>query len=126
MGLKAKLQEWGQMALGLTALVVPVAIGGWAFGGFLDNTGLVQATNSGDEAGAWVAAKAFVVEQLKSPASASFPWYSKDAVHAISDNSYVVTGYVDAENSFGATLRKNWQVVVIDRGSEWELQRITL
>lgn len=54
------------------------------------------------------AAQNLVKEQLKSPSTASFP--SSASAYAVStDGTYFyVSGYVDAQNSFGAELRQNW------------------
>jgi hypothetical protein len=47
----------------------------------------------------------YVRNQLKAPNSAEF---SGTTATKIEDNIYLVTGSVDAQNSFGATLRKNF------------------
>lgn len=54
------------------------------------------------------AAQNLVNEQLKSPSTASFP--SSASAYAVStDGTYFyVSGYVDAQNSFGAELRQEW------------------
>jgi hypothetical protein len=56
----------------------------------------------------------FVKDTLKAPSSADFPSYGDDgtSVTETTNNmgydSYTVSGYVDAENSFGAKLRQTW------------------
>lgn len=53
--------------------------------------------------------KQAVEQQLKSPSSADFPWTAdKVASNPNDPNSFVVLGHVDAQNSFGATLRADW------------------
>ena len=50
-----------------------------------------------------------VESQLKSPSSADFPLESyKDVVTYTKNNEYSVSSYVDAENSFGATVRNDF------------------
>lgn len=61
---------------------------------------------------AWVCAQNVVSESLKSPATAEFPSYSDSYVEYIGDNEYRISAYVDAENSFGATIRQNFTVVL--------------
>jgi hypothetical protein len=56
---------------------------------------------------AWVAAKEYIKDQLKAPGTADFPWSFRDSVHEISADTYHVSSYVDAQNSFGGKLR-NW------------------
>lgn len=54
------------------------------------------------------AAQNLVKEQLKSPSTASFP-SNASAYDVTTDGTYFyVSGYVDAQNSFGAELRQNW------------------
>jgi len=54
------------------------------------------------------AAQNLVKEQLKSPSTASFP-SSASAYRVETDGTYFyVSGYVDAQNSFGAELRQEW------------------
>ena len=48
-----------------------------------------------------------VKEQLKSPKSAEFPRYSEKFVTRNGD-TVTVSAYVDAQNSFGATIRENY------------------
>lgn len=90
----------------------------------------VAATNSGNqdkgqsdsyghgESAAWSDAKQTVTEQLKSPSSARF-CARKDADITLSDDRWTVSGYVDADNSFGTSLRNSFTVVIeyIDKDS---------
>lgn len=54
------------------------------------------------------AAQNLVRDNLKAPSTAKFPASSSAYTVERNGNSYKVTGYVDAQNSFGALLRKNW------------------
>lgn len=47
----------------------------------------------------------FVKDRLKSPSTAKFPMSTGQDV---GNNSFEVSSYVDAQNSFGATIRQNW------------------
>ena len=48
-------------------------------------------------------------KKLKAPSTASFPRYQEGMyVEEIGDNEYLITAYVDAENSFGAKLRNTY------------------
>lgn len=51
---------------------------------------------------------------LKSPSSAKFPYISDNTytVKSRLHNIYIVTGYVDSQNSFGAMLRSNYVVTI--------------
>ena len=61
---------------------------------------------------AFVMAKRFVEKQLKSPSTADFCSYSKNRVRNIDECTFEVSGFVDSQNSFGATLRSNFVVTV--------------
>jgi hypothetical protein len=66
---------------------------------------------------AYIQCKEGVKSQLKSPASADFPWVP-DSVSITKDgNGYVVRGHVDAQNSYGANLRAGWVCKIDYSGS---------
>ena len=58
-----------------------------------------------------IAAEDIVRDNLKSPSSADFCGASKYTITR-SGNTWTVRGYVDAQNSFGATLRNDFTVVI--------------
>lgn len=60
---------------------------------------------------AFSCAKAIVKSSLKSPSTAKFCWITDATVTHLGNGEYKVTGWVDAQNSFGATLRQNFVVV---------------
>ena len=70
---------------------------------------------------AQVACKDFVRDHLKAPASAAFSRVD----HSGSGSTFTVTGAVDAQNSFGATLRMNWTCTVTLNGDTWTLKSLT-
>lgn len=71
-------------------------------------SGCAESDPCTDDIGAWVMAKSFVEDRLKSPSSAKFPWYSEDRVTRLDECAFLVEGYVDAQNSFGATIRTDF------------------
>jgi hypothetical protein len=67
---------------------------------------------------AQIMAEDFVRNQLKAPSTAKF---GGQTVMHIGGESYRVTGYVDAENAFGARLRKVFVCTVRDLGADkWQ------
>jgi len=60
---------------------------------------------------------------LKAPSTATFPSYSEvKNIKNIGKCTYLVSSYVDAENSFGAKIRNNFQAKVVwAGGNEWVL-----
>lgn len=101
----------GLLVAGVIALCVSVAIGG---------NDDAAADPSGDAKR--VCVDEFVPKRLKAPASAEF---SRVTV-ASSGDVYTVTGSVDAQNTFGATIRSSFTCVVRDAGSNWILQSATV
>lgn len=57
---------------------------------------------------AYVMIQADVRSRLKAPATADFPWKYSNGTRHIGDCVFVVVGYVDAQNSFGALIRANF------------------
>lgn len=64
---------------------------------------------SHDKYDAQVLAEKEVKNRLKSPSSADFCW---SPTVSRSGNTWTVSGYVDAQNSFGATVRSNYTVKI--------------
>lgn len=72
-----------------------------------------------DEYAAYTMATKFISGHLRSPASADFPNYMASDVTirptTLGDGrcAFTVTTYVDAQNGFGATVRKRFIVTVV-------------
>lgn len=77
--------------------------------------------NSGrsDDLDAWTCAQTIVKDKLKSPSSADF-CAMKEATIKSNGDKYTITGYVDADNSFGANVRSTFTVTftLTDKGCE--------
>lgn len=69
---------------------------------------------------AWGYAKEAVTRSLRSPKSADFGWTQKldDCVTDLGDGKYLVKGWVDAQNAFGATVRTSFVVTVEHGGGD--------
>lgn len=75
----------------------------------------------------WAMAQSFVKDNLKSPKSADFPVYGDSKVSITNSGSYYkVTGYVDAENSFGAEIRATFSLVMEKSGSKYTLKECNI
>jgi hypothetical protein len=81
-----------------------------------------------DNVGAWIAAQRFVKDHLKSPSTASFggafsEYQDPDkCVRSLGGGLYRVNGWVDSQNSFGATVRVHFTLKVQDKGGgRWSL-----
>lgn len=64
-----------------------------------------------DENNAWTAARDIVEAKLKSPSTAKFCSVTNASIER-DGNTWTITGYVDAQNSFGSTLRNNFTVKI--------------
>jgi hypothetical protein len=91
----------GCFTIGLALLIIPF-VAGMIFGG-----GDGGGSNSRDAA-LVVACQSVVKNNLKSPSTAKFVGVPK------SDGTYI-RGEVDAQNSFGATIRNSFRCTIIDR-----------
>jgi hypothetical protein len=69
------------------------------------------------------AAQRGVLHVLKAPASAEFPsptfQMQAYSIQYVSPGTHRVAGYVDAQNSFGAMLRSEWEVICKGEGLNW-------
>ena len=92
-------------------------------------------TTSSDKYSAWYMAKRFVKDYLKSPSTADFGGggFSSDyqdpkkCVQIKSDGTYVVSGWVDSQNGFGATVRTRFRVNLRDKGDgNWSLINVPI
>lgn len=63
-------------------------------------------------------AKEAVLDKLKSPSTAKFSPSSETTVKQ-SDNEWIVKGWVESENSFGATLRNSYEVKITVNSEDW-------
>ena len=66
----------------------------------------------GHEMDAWVCAQDIVEANLKSPSSAKFCKYPDATITYCGDADYMVVGWVDAENSYGAKIRTSFIVTL--------------
>jgi len=58
---------------------------------------------------AYYISQEFLKKTLKAPSTASFPRYQEGKyVKELDDDEYLITAYVDAENSFGAKIRSTY------------------
>lgn len=74
---------------------------------------------------AYTAAKFYVNKQLKAPATADYPMYDKNFITHHND-SYTVSSYVDAENSFGVKGRLYYTVTMERDGKDWTNVNVNL
>ena len=63
-----------------------------------------------DKISYYVMAQDIIMQHLKNPDSASFPWGTDEIGFAKKDDIVAVQGYVDATNSFGGQVRSQWTV----------------
>lgn len=100
--------------------------------GFMANVcaGNGAGSPSRDEAeavGAWVVCQQFVEARLKAPSTAEYPGSYPDFTRALTDGTFRVDAYVDAQNSFGAMLRIPFSCTVSYRGNDnWHLESLTM
>lgn len=85
-----------------------------------------EPTGAAAATGAWVACKGFVEERLKSPGSASFPWYSDGKAIHLGGEKYQVRSYVDSQNSFSARLRTDFDCTVTFVSGGWKLEGLKM
>ena len=94
----------GNIAAGIICILVLAGLVCGAYIFAFNNT-------KGSETDAIVAAQMAVQDELKVPSSAKFSPSGETVVNADGD-TWTVEGWVEAENSFGATVRNEYKVVI--------------
>jgi hypothetical protein len=80
-----------------------------------------------DALSAWVMCQQFIEERLKAPKSADFPAGYDRFTTDLGDGRYRVKAYVDAQNSFGAEIRTNFECTVRYSGNQkWTLEDLKM
>ena len=65
-----------------------------------------------------------MLERLKTPSTADFPWLSTSENHLV-NGVWVVKAEVDAQHFFGAKLRYQWHVRLKWKGNHiWAIEQI--
>ncbi len=70
--------------------------------------------------------KEYVKRNLKAPSTAKFGPYRNSTVQHYTGCKFIVKGYVDSQNSFGAMLRSNYSVTLTPSGQSWALLDIQI
>jgi hypothetical protein len=80
-----------------------------------------------DEVSAYTICQQFVEDGLKAPRTAKFPWGASDRTVHLGGGKYRVRAYVDAQNSFGAMIRSNFDCTVQWTGGDrWNLEALSI
>ena len=85
-----------------------------------------SSSSKSPERDAKICAKMAVEDQLKAPSTADFCSTSEMDAQYLGDDRWKITGYVDAENSFGTKLRQNWTVTLTLTASGFTDYSVTL
>lgn len=67
-----------------------------------------------------------VKNYLKAPGTARFCPMREVDFHAVGESTYTMSGWADAENSFGADLRTIWGIMVAVDGDQMKLEMLTI
>lgn len=90
------------------------------------NTNNSSSNSSDSETDAKVCAVKAVKDSLKSPSTAEFCKYTEMTATNLGGNKWEITGWVDAQNSFGATIRDNWTVTLTLTSSGFKDATVTI
>jgi hypothetical protein len=70
------------------------------------------------EENAYHNAKQLIKYKLKSPSTAEFPSSLEAKVIGVGDNTFIVSSYVDAQNSYGAMIRTYYEAEIRYNGND--------
>jgi hypothetical protein len=121
----AKVKAWflglstvGKVGVTILAIVVAVVVVA-----ALASTGTTSSSNT-DPYGAYAVCQQQLEQQMKAPSTADWPALS-DVHWAMTDQTFTASGYVDAENSFGAQIRATWTCTATHQtGDTYEVSAI--
>lgn len=82
-------------------------------------------TSDDPEQAAWFECKVAVLDLLKSPGSAEFPWFDSSYVTRSGDG-YLIRATLEAENSFGAMVVTDWTCTATPVGSGWRVSDVAV
>jgi uncharacterized protein YceK len=83
--------------------------------------------DTADKQDAFSMSKQFVTEYLKAPSTADFPSYTESFVIDLGEERYIVSAYVDSENSFGAKLRTPYTCTLsYESNNMWRLDSMDI
>lgn len=77
------------------------------------------------ERAAWFECKVAVLDLLKSPGSAEFPWFDSSYVTRSGDG-YLIRATLEAQNSFGAVVVTDWTCTATPVGSGWRVTDVAV
>ena len=109
----------GRIGCGTVILLVCVVLGGYLMYGTKKIKKHLPATVTSaypSNTDICVIARQAVERLLKSPSTAEFPSCREITITELGDDKYRVTGYVDAQNSFGVEIRSQYMVELKDQG----------
>lgn len=112
------------MIVGVFSSIIISSIGG----GSSTRSQSEQPTAYDYEQSAIAYAEPYILRSLKSPSTADF---CRGTATDLGDNKWNVSSCVDSQNSYGATLRSNWEAVMIytggdpDKIASWKPEKIT-
>lgn len=95
-----------------------VVTGSWVFLALFVAIGAIVRERDDSSGMAEYACEDFVEDRLKSPGTADF---QNATVESAGSDTWLVTGTVDSENSFGATMRVDYECTVTGSGANWTL-----
>lgn len=77
-----------------------------------------------DVLAAFVYSQQYIKDELKIPSTAQFASVGKSNIQKLDNETYRITSFVDAQNSFGATLRTNYIITMKKNGSAWGVEKL--
>ena len=109
--------------VGCLGILVFVFLGIWIV---VPETDPTSATESNNNAMAYIMCQQFTEKRLTSPGSADWPFAGARSTTTLPANRYRVQTHVDSQNTFGAMLRTQVDCIVRVEGQEWFLESIAL
>lgn len=127
---KRPSRVWPRVLILLVAIVLFI-IGGTVFERLTETPEertkrVAAAAASEGTSEACVMAEKFVSRQLLSPSTAKFSGYSDTSAMNVGGGDFIVTGWVDSQNVFGATIRSTYSAFLHRSGDGWAAKNVVV
>jgi len=97
--------------LAVVIMLISIIVGIWSMKFKVMDEPTYTDTKGEKKTTAEVMCKEIVKKNLKAPSTADFPWLAEKVTY-LGDNTYEVTSYVEAENSFGVMIKTHYTCTV--------------
>lgn len=122
---KPPWRPYGQHPAVIGLMIAVIFAAAWGYGTW-NNRPVAPKPVVHDGVSAQLACQRFVSSRLKAPSTASFAPFQELSISERTQGKFIVVGWVDAENTFGAKLRNNYFCSIQFTGANVQLLDLSI